>query len=57
MIKKSERSAARPRLAKSLNKSLGGAIDRRGFLKGTGLAAGGAALAGALPLGAADIRG
>ncbi|MCK5446249.1 MAG: molybdopterin-dependent oxidoreductase, partial [Rhodospirillaceae bacterium] len=53
LIKKSERSAARPRLAKSLNKSLGGAIDRRGFLRGAGLAAGGAALAGALPLGMA----
>jgi len=52
LTKKSTRSAAAPRLKKALSKNMGGAVNRRSFLKGSGLAAGGAALAGVLPLGA-----
>ena len=40
------------RLKKALAGAVGGTIDRRAFLKRSGLAAGGAALAGAMPLGA-----
>jgi len=52
LTKKSTRSAASPRLKKALSKNMGSAVNRRSFLKGSGLAAGGMALAGALPLGA-----
>ncbi|HEY9081391.1 formate dehydrogenase subunit alpha [Magnetovibrio sp.] len=52
LIKKKNGSASAPRLKQALSKSMGGAVDRRAFLKGSGLAAGGVALAGALPLGA-----
>lgn len=51
LTKKNTRSAAAPRLKQALSKNMGGAVDRRAFLKTSGLAAGGVALAGALPLG------
>ncbi|MGB0670104.1 MAG: formate dehydrogenase subunit alpha [Rhodospirillales bacterium] len=40
-----------PRLKQALSRAVGGAIDRRTFLKRSGLAAGGAALASVAPLG------
>jgi len=52
LIKKNTRSAAAPRLKQALSRSMGTAVDRRAFLKSSGLAAGSLALAGALPLGA-----
>ena len=55
LTKKSTRSVASSRLKQTLSKNMarnmGGAVNRRSFLKGSGLAAGGIALAGALPLG------
>lgn len=55
LTKKSTRSVASSRLKETLSKNMarnmGGAVNRRSFLKGSGLAAGGIALAGALPLG------
>ena len=46
--KKSDAVAARPRLSQALASLTGGAIDRRTFLKRSGLAAGGVAIAGTL---------
>jgi formate dehydrogenase major subunit len=55
LTKKSTRSVASSRLKETLSKNtarnMGGAVNRRSFLKGSGLAAGGIALAGALPMG------
>ena len=51
LIKKSERTSNRSRLTQALAGSIGGAIDRRTFLRNSGLAAGGAALATASTLG------
>ena len=45
--KKTDAVAARPRLSQALASLTGGAIDRRTFLKRSGLAAGGVAMAGA----------
>ncbi len=52
LIKKSSGAAATRRLTDSLSTTTGGTVNRRAFLKNSGLAAGGVALAGALPLGA-----
>ena len=51
LIKKSDKAASGSRLKNALAGSIGGAVDRRTFLKRSGLTAGGAAVAGALPLG------
>ena len=53
LTKKSNGVANGPRLKKALAGVIGGAIDRRTFLKRSGLTAGGAALAAAVPLGMA----
>jgi len=45
--------ARRPRLKKALSGAVGGSMDRRTFLKRSGLTVGGAALASAAPLGLA----
>jgi formate dehydrogenase major subunit len=52
LTKKSDRHARRGSLAAALGNQAGGAVDRRTFLKRSGLAAGGLAAIGALPLGA-----
>jgi formate dehydrogenase major subunit len=49
--KKTSGTATMPRLSKALAGSIGGAVDRRAFLKGSGLAAGGIAAASALNFG------
>jgi formate dehydrogenase major subunit len=51
LIKRTEREARRGTLAAALASQSGGALDRRGFLRRSGLAAGGLATLGALPLG------
>ena len=51
LTKKSDGVANGPRLKKALAGVIGGAMDRRIFLKRSGLTAGGAALAAATPLG------
>jgi len=50
LIKKSERQARRGRLAAALADQSGNGLDRRGFLRRSGLAAGGLATLGALQL-------
>jgi formate dehydrogenase major subunit len=56
LTKKSNGVASSPRLRKALAGVIGGAIDRRTFLRRSGLAAGGAALASAVPLGFAQAQ-
>jgi len=51
LTKKSNGVAGRPRLSKALAGVVGGSMDRRSFLKRSGVAAGGVALASALPAG------
>ncbi|HXW24517.1 MAG TPA: formate dehydrogenase subunit alpha [Xanthobacteraceae bacterium] len=51
LIKRTEREARRGTLAAALVGQTGGALDRRGFLRRSGLIAGGLAALGALPLG------
>ena len=51
LTRKETLAAARPRLARPAAALLGDAIDRRAFLKRSGLVAGGAAVATTLPLG------
>jgi len=51
LTKRSNGVANGPRLKKALAGVIGGSIDRRTFLKRSGVTAGGAALASALPLG------
>ena len=51
LIKKSERQARRGGLVAALASQSGGGMDRRAFLRRSGLAAGGLAALGALPLG------
>ena len=51
LTKKSNGVAGRPRLTKALAGVTGGAMDRRTFLKRSGVTAGGIALASALPAG------
>ena len=51
LIKKSERQARRGNLVAALASQAGGELDRRTFLRRSGLAAGGLAALGALPLG------
>jgi len=53
LTKKSGGVARGPRLKKALAGVIGGAMDRRSFLKNSGIATGGAALASAVPLGVA----
>ncbi len=53
LTKKSNGVAGRPRLTKALAGVVGGSIDRRTFLKRSGVTAGGAALLSATPLGLA----
>jgi len=53
LTKKSNGVANGPRLKKALAGVIGGAMDRRTFLKRSGLTAGGTALAAAVPLGMA----
>ena len=53
LTKKSGGVARGPRLKKALAGVIGGAMDRRSFLKKSGITAGGAALASAVPLGMA----
>ncbi len=53
LTKKSGGVARGPRLKKALAGVIGSAMDRRSFLKNSGIAAGGAALASAAPLGMA----
>jgi formate dehydrogenase major subunit len=50
LTKKSDRRARRGSLATALGSQTGGAVDRRTFLRRSGLAAGGLAVLGALPL-------
>jgi len=52
LIKKSSSAISAQSLTNALSSNSGGTVNRRSFLKGSGLAAGGAVLAGALPLGA-----
>jgi formate dehydrogenase major subunit len=54
LIKKKTSGATRPRLTKPMAGLLGDAIDRRAFLKRSGLIAGGAAVATTLPHGMAQ---
>lgn len=51
LTKKSNGVAGRPRLTKALAGVVGGSMDRRSFLKRSGVAAGGIALASAMPAG------
>ena len=51
LIKKSDRQARRGALAAALASQTGGGVDRRTFLRRSGLAAGGLAALGTLPLG------
>ena len=51
LTKKSNGVAGRPRLTKALAGVVGGSMDRRTFLKRSGVAAGGIALASAMPAG------
>jgi formate dehydrogenase major subunit len=51
LIKRTERQARRASLAAALTQSSGGGLDRRTFLRRSGLVAGGLAALGALPLG------
>ena len=51
LTKKSNGVAGRPRLTKALAGVVGGSMDRRSFLKKSGVAAGGIALASAMPAG------
>jgi formate dehydrogenase major subunit len=51
LIKRTEREARRGTLAAALAGQSNGALDRRGFLRRSGLVAGGLATLGALPLG------
>jgi len=51
LTKKSNGVANGPRLKKALAGVIGGSLDRRTFLKRSGMTAGGAALASALPIG------
>ncbi len=53
LTKKSGGVATGPRLKKALSGVIGGAMDRRTFLKRSGITAGGAALASAVPVGLA----
>jgi formate dehydrogenase major subunit len=50
LIKRTERQASRGALAAALHGQSGGALDRRAFLRRSGLVAGGLATLGALPL-------
>jgi len=52
LIKKSSSARSAQSLTSALSSNSGGTVNRRSFLKGSGLAAGGAVLAGALPLSA-----
>ena len=52
LIKKSERQARRGALAASLETQAGGVLDRRSFLRRSGIVAGGLSALGTLPLGA-----
>jgi len=54
LIKRSDRQARRGTLAASLASQSGGALDRRSFLRRSGLTVGGLAVVGALPL--ASVR-
>ena len=54
LIKRTERQARRGTLAAALASQSGGALDRRAFLRRSGLAVGGLAVVGALPL--ASVR-
>ena len=56
LTKKSDGVANGPRLKKALAGVVGGAMDRRMFLKRSGLTAGGAALAAATSLLPAPVR-
>ena len=51
LIKRTERQARRGTLAGALASQSGGTIDRRSFLRRSGLAVGALAVVGALPLG------
>ena len=51
LIKRTERQARRGALAAALQGQSGGGLDRRSFLRRSGLVAGGLATLGALPLG------
>ena len=51
LIKKSERQARRGALAATLESQSGGTLDRRSFLRRSGLAAGSLSALGSLPLG------
>ena len=53
LTKRSNGVAQGPRLKKALAGVIGGSMDRRTFLKRTGITAGGAGLAAATPLGVA----
>jgi formate dehydrogenase major subunit len=55
LTKRSDGAVTGSRLRKSLAAVIGGAIDRRAFLRRSGLAAGGAALAATLPIGRAKV--
>ena len=51
LTKKSDGVANGPRLRKALAGVIGGSMDRRTFLKRSGVTAGGAVLASAMPIG------